>query len=130
MFSIKDHQNHKRHPYAIVLHKILTEARSRGFLRISGDGSEAFFCSSAGCAGLARKTQLFVGLGFRGRQFLKKVAIATPSQDPKGPVTSPHASERRVALWGAKMSHGLNSLKGGYIGDYAGDYYRAYSGGY
>ena len=69
MFSIKDHQNHKRHPYAIVQHKILTEARSRGFLRISGDGSEASFCSSAGCTGLAIKTQLFVGLGFRVDSF-------------------------------------------------------------
>ena len=25
---------------------------------------------------------------------------------------------------------GLNSLKGGYIGDYIGDYYRGYEGGY
>ena len=28
------------------------------------------------------------------------------------------------------MSHSLNSLKGGYIGDYIGDDYRGYSGGY
>ena len=26
------------------------------------------------------------------------------------------------------MSHSLNSLKGGYIGDYIGNYYRAYEG--
>ena len=28
------------------------------------------------------------------------------------------------------MYYGLNSLKGGYIGDYLGEYYRDYSGGY
>ena len=28
------------------------------------------------------------------------------------------------------MSYSLNSLKGGYIGDYIGDYYRAITGGY
>ena len=28
------------------------------------------------------------------------------------------------------LSHNLNSLKGHYIGDHIGDYYRAYSGGY
>ena len=29
-------------------------------------------------------------------------------------------------LLGEYMSYGLNSLKGGYIGDYIGDYYRVY----
>ena len=28
------------------------------------------------------------------------------------------------------MSYSLNSLKGGYIGDFIGDYYRGYEGGY
>ena len=28
------------------------------------------------------------------------------------------------------MSYSLNSLKGGNIGDYIGDYYRGYEGGY
>ena len=28
------------------------------------------------------------------------------------------------------MSHGPNSLKGGYIRDYIGGYYRGYEGGY
>ena len=28
------------------------------------------------------------------------------------------------------MSHSLNSLKGGYIGDYTGEYYRGYQGGH
>ena len=30
----------------------------------------------------------------------------------------------------AHMRIGLNSLKGGYIGEYIGDYYRGYQGGY
>ena len=31
---------------------------------------------------------------------------------------------------GTHMSYSLNSLKGGYIRDYIGDYYRGYEGGY
>ena len=35
------------------------------------------------------------------------------------------------AFWSMEnFSHGLNSLKGGYIGDHIGDYYRDYLGGY
>ena len=30
----------------------------------------------------------------------------------------------------AHMSYSLNSLKGGYMGDNIGDYYRGYEGGY
>ena len=30
----------------------------------------------------------------------------------------------------AHVSYSLHSLKGGYIRDYIGDYYRAYEGGY
>ena len=33
-------------------------------------------------------------------------------------------------LYRPHMSYSLNSLKGGYIGDYIVDYYRAYEGGY
>ena len=58
--------------------------------------------------------------------------------NPKGPkensliiVTSIHIPWRGAGL-GSKsrprdpMSYSLNSLKGGYIGDYIGDYHRAY----
>ena len=31
---------------------------------------------------------------------------------------------------GTCVSYGLNSVKGGYIGDYIGEYYRGYEGGY
>ena len=39
-------------------------------------------------------------------------------------------SQLRFQDPGAHMSYSLNSLKGGYIGDCIGHYYRGYQGGY
>ena len=44
---------------------------------------------------------------------------------PKGPPIPAQGCRRCRGSWGY-MSYSLNSLKGGYIEDYIGDYYRGY----
>ena len=42
---------------------------------------------------------------------------------PQVPGTPSTAAEVRK-VWDVQVNHGLNSLKGGYLGDYIGNYYR------
>ena len=48
----------------------------------------------------------------------------------EGPRFKPAVQHGKRSAWKRYMSHCLNSLKGCYIRDYIGDYYRAFEGGY